>query len=589
MNPRFSVKFILVMVMLFSVMARPAAAQTPTPKPLGPGEGGPVIEPNFGGDITTLNPILVADGSSQTVVNRLFPGLIGIDTETGLPKPGGLGGLATKWTISDDGTVYTFTLRDDWKWSDDTLVTSADVKYAYDAITSGKVDSRAASSIENIKSVEAPDPKTLVVTFKSAECSALLTAGFIPVVPSETYKKVYPTFADMTAKSDYNLKPTVTGGDFVFSNFRSGEQVTLLPNQKYPDSPLGYVVPKAYIFKSVADQLVGVEQFLKGQVSLISSVPEDRVNDLKKMGEEGKLRYNEFPSASWHYIIFNVADPANPKNGLDDKGNAIDQGHHPIFGDVRVRQAFALSINHDDLNKGAFNGGGFPVSSPLLPQSWAYDKDLKAWPYDPVRAGKLLDEAGFVDDDNNPDTPRVANDKALYAKPGTKLEFSLLAFSGNPSVDSSTVLMQDQLKRTGFKVNLDVIEFQSMIKKLFSQKFDASMLFLGPFDPKDPDGIREPIDPIADVIDSGINPGSYNNPELTKLFKDARSLPGCDQAARKVLYDKAQAIVMDQLPLYFVNFSMVPVVAQNNIENYDPRPLVGVRWNLPVWTIRAQP
>jgi peptide/nickel transport system substrate-binding protein len=596
MTSNRKLNFIMALVMFFAIMVQVVLVQTahaddpaPTQTPLGFGEGGAVVEPNFGGDITSLNPILIADGSSQDVANRLFPALVGRDPETGLPAPGAAFALAKSWEASKDGLTYTFKLRDDWKWSDGTVATAADVKYAFDAIRSGKVDSRIASTISTIESVEAPDATTLVVKFTTPECAAILTANAIPVVPSETYKKVYPTFADMTTKSEYNLNPTVTGGDFVFSNFRPGEQVTLLPNKDYPDSPLGYVVPKAYIYKQVADQLVGVEQFLKGDVTLISSVPEDKQPDLKALGEQGKIRYNEFPSASWHYVIFNVADPENPKNGQDEKGKAVDQGHHPIFGDKRVRQAFAYAINHDDLNKGAFNGLGQPVASPFLPQSWAYNKDLKPYAFDLTKAGQLLDEAGFVDDDNNPDTPRVANDKALYAKPGTKLEFSLLAFSGNPSVDSSTVLMQDQLKQVGFKMNLDIIEFQSMIGKLFSQKFDAAMLFLGPFTPNNPDEIRETLDPVGDVVDSGINAGSYSNPEVSDLLNKARSLPGCDQTERKALYDKAQALIMDDMPLYFVNFSMVPVVAQANIENYDPRVNAGLRWNLPVWTIREKP
>lgn len=578
-------RYWISLALVSGLLAGSVAAQdvTPADGTLGAGEGAPIVEPNFGGDISTLNPILVGDGSSQDVVNRLFPVLIAADPDTGLPVKAGDGGLALDWSISEDGLVYTFKLRDDWKWSDGVTITSEDIKYAFDATMSGEVDSRAATTFANIESVEAPDPTTVVVTFKTSDCSALRTAGLLLVVPAHKYKEVYPAFSDMTTDSDYNLNPEVTGGDFTFSNFRPGEQVTLLANQDYPDAQAGYVVPQGYVYKQVADQLVGVEQFLAGDVTYIESVPDDKAAELQAMGDQGQLVYNEAPSASWQYMIFNVADPANPQNGFDDDGNPIDQGHHPIFGDVRIRQAFALSIDHAALNAGAFNDRGNPIGSFMLPQSWAYDADVAPWPYDPEQAGKLLDEAGFVDDDNNPDTPRVANDDALYAEPGTPLEFDMTSFTGNPTMDATLTLVQDQVKRTGFKMNLDIIEFQTMVGKVFSQTFDAAALFLGPFDPNEPNDAFETLDPSGDAVDAGINAGSYYNPEFSDLMKQARELQGCDPEARKALYNQAQEIIREELPLYFFTNAAVPYVAQADLLNYDPRK-ASTRWNITMWS-----
>jgi len=579
------VKKFLLLMMLFALalVAGSALAQEPAEGTLGPGEGAPIVEPNFGGDIATLNPILVADGSSQDVVDRLFPFLIAGDPDTGLPVKGGDGGMALDWATSEDGLVYTFTLRTDWTWTDGTPVTAFDYKYAYDAITSGEVDSRVGASIPDIVGVEAPDATTLVITFGARNCAALDISNYIQFVPSETYKQVYPTFADMTTDNPYNLDPTVTGGDFSFANFRAGEQVTLLANQAYPDAQLGYVVPEGYVYKQVADQLVGVEQFLAGDVTLISSVPDDRADELQALGDQGELIYRENPSASWHYVIFNIGDPNNPQNGLDEAGNPIEQGHHPIFGDVRVRQAFALATDHEALNAGAFNGRGNPIGSFMLPQSWAYDPSVEAWAYNLEQAMALLDEAGFVDDDNNPDTPRVATEDALYAEPGTVLEFDMTSFTGNPTVDASVVLMQDQLKRAGFQMNLDIIEFQTMIGKILSQNFDTTMLFIGPFDPNDPNGAFELLDPSGDIIDSGLNIGSYYNAEFSDLMSQARQLEGCDPEARKELYARAQAIIREELPVYFMTNSTVPFVAQADLLNYDPRPSA-LRWNITMWS-----
>src|SRR5205823_139919 len=145
----------------------------------------------------------------------------------------------------------------------------------------------------------------------------------------------------------------------------------------------------------------------------IPGVPESRRADMKKLGDQGKLQYFEAPSSSHQIMTFNLADPNNPKDGMDKDGKPVKQTPHPIFGDVRVRQAFAMSINHDALNKGAFNGFGMPSATLVLPDTWAFDADLKPWPYDPAKAGALLDQAGFVKDSGDPTGPRIANDKAM--------------------------------------------------------------------------------------------------------------------------------------------------------------------------------
>src|SRR5215216_164770 len=116
-------KFLLfaAVVALFSVMIAPLSAQDETP--LGPGEGAPVVLGNFGGDIATLNPIIVNDQPSVDVITQLFPNFIGLDPETGLPTPGALRGLAADWSFNDDGTVMTVKLRNDWVWTDTTGAT----------------------------------------------------------------------------------------------------------------------------------------------------------------------------------------------------------------------------------------------------------------------------------------------------------------------------------------------------------------------------------------------------------------------------------------------------------------------------------
>jgi peptide/nickel transport system substrate-binding protein len=579
-NPFFSRAFFVIALVCLLVV--PTLAQE-DPAPLGPGEGLPVVEGNFGGDIATTNPLLVNDGSSQDVVNRLFPTFIGADPETGLPTPDAPRSIAKSWTFNEDRTVMTVTLDEGWTWSDGTPVTSADVKYAYDAIASGEVDTPLGSYISSIESLEAPDPQTVVITFAEANCNAEIDASNIPVVPAHKYQEVYPTFADMTAESEYNLNPEVTAGPFKFENFRAGEQVTTLADQNYPDSPAGHVVPEGWVYKNFQDQLVIVEQFLAGDVTF-TTIPEDREAEMRERAAAGEFTLYETPSTGWQVLLFNQANPDNPQPGLDEEGNRIEQEPHPIFGDVRVREAVAHAINHEDLNAGAFSGTGMPVGGPMLPQSWAYNENIQPYEYNPELSMQLLDEAGFVDDDNDPATPRVATEDALYAEPGTVLEFDLTTFIGNPSIDASSILIQDQLKQVGFQVNLDIIEFTPMLDKLVGQTYDALMVFWGVTN-VNPNEMYDQLGLESDVPGSGFNTGSFYNEEFEELMKSARNLPGCDPAERKALYDRAQEIIHDQVPYYLVNTSIVPVAISPKLENFDPK-RNSMTWNLPAWQLR---
>jgi peptide/nickel transport system substrate-binding protein len=197
---------------------------------------------------------------------------------------------------------------------------------------------------------------------------------------------------------------------------------------------------------------------------------------------------------------------------------------------------------------------------------------------------QLLEEAGWVDDDNDIETPRVATDAVGTVEAGTPLTLELTTFTGNLSVDSSSILIQDQLKQVGIGLTLDIIEFTPMLDKLVGQTYDMLMVFWG-VTPTRPQDMYDQLGIEGDVPGAGFNSGSYYNEEFEEVMLSARSLPGCDQEERKALYDRAQEIIHEEVPYYLVNTSIVPVLIQNNVENVDVK-TNSVTWNLPSWTIR---
>ena len=344
------VLFLVLLVAMVAASVVPALAQDS-------GTGGAIIEGNFGGDPAHFNPILTSDTASQRIAGFLFPSFINVNAETAAYSPYdpplAAGGIVQDWSVDDTGTVYTFNLRQGLTWNDGAPITSADVVYTWNAIKAGSegivdtplsfvVDPTGASGILDVVAV---DDYTIQVTFPTAECTALGSVGVLTPVPSHVLPADVAEINDMSE----DLNPTVTQGVFDFSALSPSEQVALVANPTYFDAANGVVVPAGYIYKVVPDQNVMVEQFLAGETNVIDGPSIARRADIRAAADAGSAQVYAFPGNAWDYFAMNLADPTNPQNGLDAEGNVIDQGSHPIFGDLAVRQAISKAINVDDI------------------------------------------------------------------------------------------------------------------------------------------------------------------------------------------------------------------------------------------------
>jgi peptide/nickel transport system substrate-binding protein len=571
-----SVRFVVlaaVMVLLAGLLV-PVLAQDAKP-----GEGGILIEGNFGGDPASFNSLLASDTASARVAGFLIPAFVGIDPATALFRENDPSALVKSWTISEDELTYTFTLRDDMKWSDGTPITSADYMYSWEAIKSGLTETALNyQPTDIIESIEAPDATTVVVTFKAAACTNLAEANYIPSLPSH----ILPTdFAELNT-ADYNTNPSVSGGVFSFSAFSPSEQVALVANQSYGGAANG-VLPSGWIYKVVPDQTVLVEQFIAGETNVIDGAG---VNRRQELVDNADIQSYRFPGNAWDYLALNYADPTNPQNALDESGNPIDQGHHPLFGDPRVRQAIAAALDVDSIVQGAVFGFGTRMPSMAIPASWAFDKTLVPIAYDVSKAAAMLDEAGFVDDDGNLDTPRVAKG-AMYAADGTPFTFVLYTNEGNSRRGAVGTLVQDQLKQVGIQVDFQAIDFNTLLDIMDGQSYDAFILGWRNGYPDDPDQTNL-FTPSGDIVGSGNNTTSYNNPKVNELMEQARTVAGCDPAERAKIYAEIQKVMQEDLPyvpLYTIEGYYGATAAVNGFGPYPSQ----LYWNVDTWSVKATP
>lgn len=535
-------------------------------------EGGILIGTNFGGDPNNINP-LISNNTVELDLNEfLFPSIYNIDPETRAPMMGGRNdqdnGLALDWSISEDGMTYTFTLRDDVFWNDGTPVTAFDYKFTFDALASELTSSPRTGVLQSVESVEAPDATTIVVTLSVQSCRVLDELDDFGILPQHIIEPLIDgDFAEID-NLEFNKNPEVTSGVFNFGALVPGEQVSLIRN----DSHWASVSPEGYIIRNVPDQIVGVEQFLAGEVTSVDTVsggvPAARMQEFRERAEDGEFQIFEYVDDGLTFIGFNWADPNSPVDGEDEDGNALDQGAHPLFGDVRVRQAIAQAINYEDLIEGAAQGEAIQVNTYGTPALWGYNQDVAPWPYDPDAALALLAEAGFIDDDDDPSTPLVATEDALFAEPGTPFEFQLLTNSGNLIREAAGTIVQDQLGQIGISVDFQTQEFGSLVTLLLGQEFDAIMIGFTNID-QDTDA-RNVFTPVGDSVGGGFNFVSYNNPEVTEKYQEALALPGCDLEERQAIYHEIGEILHEELPWLWLFAPNAMYAESNSVQNWDP-------------------
>jgi peptide/nickel transport system substrate-binding protein len=572
-------RFLLIGVTaaLIGAFVIPAFAQDVTP-----GQGGILIEGNFGGDVQTLNPFFISDTASSRVAGFIWPGLVAVDPDTATFRQNDPTALAESWTISDDGLVYTFTLKQNWTWSDGTPITARDIQYSWDALVSGALDetSRYVSLQEQIASVESPDDYTLVVTYNFADCTAISNAATIPVVPSHVFPADY---AELTPDWEFNLAPTVTGGLMTFGALNPGEQVALVSSQSFGGAPEG-VLLAGYIYKNVPDQRVLVEQFVAGGEGNPNVIDGPAVSARADLIADPNVQPYQFPGNAWDYLALNYADPANAQARFAEDDSEIDQGHHPLFGDLRVRKAISHAINVDEMIEAALFGFGDRMNAFSVQASWAYPQDLPMIEFNQEMASDMLTEAGFVDDDNDPATPRVAQG-AMYAADGTPFVFTLLTNQGNARRETVATLIQAQLALVGVQVDVQAIEFNTVLEAMDNQNFDAVLLGWRNGYPDDPDQLNL-FGGTADTI-GGNNMVSYYNPRFDELSRAAAAVPGCATEDRIPLYAEIQTLLQDELP-YIPLYTIQGFYGSNvGVSGFDPRPS-NLFWNVDTWAVRAQ-
>lgn len=482
------------------VEGRPATGQAV------PASGGIYVE-GVVGHPTYLNPLLSTfNDADDDVAALVFSGLTRLAND-GSVQPD----LAASWTVSPDGKVYTFRLKDA-AWSDGAPVTADDVVYTIGQIQApgfpGSPDlARAWASVK----VARIDAKTVRFTLAApyAPFPELTTQGLLPshLLKGTTGRGLLTT--------PFNARPVGTGPFEVQS--ASLGQIVLVPNPRY----LGPAPNLAGITFTYYDSYPSAQDALnQGEIEGLGNLPPDQVLSLSNDSRRSVLQATE--DARMTLLFLNLDEP--------------------LFADDLARQALDRSIDRAAVIQAALNGEGVPAAGPISPASWAYAAQGSAYTHDPAQAAQLLDQAGWT----------LSAASGLREKNGKPFRFVLLT-PNQPDRIKAAQEISRQLRLVGIEADVQTAAWSAIVQNFLAPRHFDAVLAETYAPSADPDPY-----PFWDSsqIKNGFNVAGWSNRVADQLLEDARQRD--DQSGRRVDYARFQALFAQQQPsilLYYPLYS----------------------------------
>lgn len=292
--------------------------------------------------------------------------------------------------ISEDGRTITLKLRDDLKWSDGTPLTAKDFIFTYEMTINTSNSVSTTSPYDLVESMSAPDDLTVVTTFKDPYAPWLGTL-WKGIVPEHILRPVFEAEGTLDT-AEWNKAPTVGCGPFTFAEWESGSFARFVANDSYW---LGRPKLDEIFFQFVPDDASQVAALKNGEGDLGTFMT---APDAASLQEAGMTIHKVFSGYN-EGIYFNLGE-----NG------------HPAIKDVLVRQAIAYAIDRQSITTDLWLGLTVPAATDWDNTPYN-DPSIQPYPFDPEKAKQLLDEAGWVD--SNEDGTRDKDGVELILKYGT--------------------------------------------------------------------------------------------------------------------------------------------------------------------------
>ena len=528
--------------------------------------------------------------SSYDFFRFIYKGLISENGLTGELEPA----LAESWVLSENKKRIIFTLRSELKWSDGKPLTADDVIFTYqDIYLNQKIPTIYRDFLRIGSSGAFPSVKKI----DRRRVEFILPEPFAPFLRYIEKLKILPAHAlrDTILSTDGDGKPLflstwntntqpqkiISNGPFKLANYIPSQRIILEKNPFYwRNDSAGNSLPYIdkliiQIIPSTDNQLI---RFRSGELDSIGVDPE-AFQLLKREEERGKYKIYNRGTLGYRFVGFNLNQAKN------SEGKPL---LNPIksrwFNNLAFRQAVAYAINRQQINNTIYRGLGEIKHSPLGVQSSYYlspEAGLKVYKYNPEKSKKILLDSGFQYNDAN----------ELLDENGNRVEFTILVKSEEKLRIDTAVKIQGDLSHIGIKANLQILNFNSVLKKLlYSRDWEC---YVGAF------GV-----PGADIepnllslfwlsngsfhqFNLGSKPGEPKiknwqvsdwEKEIDRLFTAAYQT--IDENKRREIYGEFQQIVAEQLPIFFLVNPLAIQAVRNHIDNFKSSAIGSAFWNI---------
>jgi peptide/nickel transport system substrate-binding protein len=434
-------------------------------------------------------------------------------------------GLAKSYTVSPDATTFTFKLRDDVVFHDGTPFDANAVKATYDHIVDPATQSKSGlGALGPYKETKVIDPMTCQIIFTAPN------AGFLHQQAAGNFGIASPTALKKYGPTGFGNHPVGTG-PFIFSQYVSGDHLTVTKNPKYKWGPpvLGNPGP-AFLdeltFRIVTEDSGRYNALQSGQLEIAMNLP---ANDISAAQAAGTYKTLTVPS---------IGTP----NGLPINVTK------PPTDELAVRQAILYAVDQDTLAKEVLFGVDAPAHSVLTPVTPGYStKSASLYDYDPAKAEALLDKAGWV-----------KGSGGVRSKGGQKLNLDIVLFS-DAGYELPTQFVTSELSKVGFTSTTTSQPFAQ--DQVIMNKGTQNLGAFGYFG-EDPYLLNIWVN--SDAIKSGFNWEHYDNPKVDAAIAKANATAAT--ASRNAQYEAVCLTLMQDavyLPLWEVNgqFTMSPKVS----------------------------